>query len=134
MGRLRVNPLRKQTPSGRLEIEVCCIEQRPLSSGKKKQPYHVNQHSAAKSLFLEQIPRVLESNTGSVSVQILFFYLVTLFYFFILSPSSVFLTCHPLLFFYLVTLFCFFILSPSSVFLSCHPLLFLPARPILNPM
>jgi len=75
--------------------------------------------------FWKQIPRVLESNTGSVSVQILFFYLVTLFYFFILSPSSVFLTCHPLLFFYLVTLFCFFylvtlfcffILSPSSVF------------------
>ena len=53
MGRLRANPLRKQTLSGRFEIEVCHIEQRSLSSGKKKQPYHVNQHSAAKSLFLE---------------------------------------------------------------------------------
>ena len=53
VGRLRANPLRKQTLSGRFEIEVCHIEQRSLSSGKKKQPYHVNQHSAAKSLFLE---------------------------------------------------------------------------------
>ena len=53
VGRLRANPLRKQTLSGRFEIEVCHIEQRSLSSGKKKQPCHVNQHSAAKSLFLE---------------------------------------------------------------------------------
>ena len=55
VGRLRANPRRKQTLSSCFEIEVChiAIEQHSLSSAKKKQPYHVNQHSAAKSLFLE---------------------------------------------------------------------------------
>jgi len=116
VGRLRANPLRKQT------LSSChiAIEQQSLSSAKKKQPYHVNQHSAAQSLFLETDstslgikrrkcfssnlridPQIVWGQRSDQPVRRAWKKTVC-----VCSPPTPDLSCHPL----------FFILSPSFVF------------------
>ena len=72
MGRLRANPRRKQTLSSCFEIEVCHIEQQNNRFQVQRQSNRtmlINTEQQKVS-FWKQIPRVLESNAGSVSLQI----------------------------------------------------------------
>ena len=72
VGRLRANPRRKQTLSSCFEIEVCHIEQQNNRFQVQRQSNRtmlINTEQQKVS-FWKQIPRVLESNAGSVSLQI----------------------------------------------------------------